>query len=347
MLDTVKRIIRLIHSSILSATLLMVFISGCQNEDSMNNGRNLPIINPENNPYDWTVQYTEVTVDLKDIYFIDNTTGWIVGDENTILSTTMGGNTWPQAPVNSFEGNFRSVTMINEITGWISGDMNGSPINGNIYISLNGGSYPESQKLLDYPLNSVYGLNDSLVWSGGENGQLMYSEDGGRNWNESNTTINFSINDIQFLDENEGYAVGEEGKIIKSIDGGVNWELDIEFPEANLTSVHFTDSTNGWACGSRNTILKFQDNAETNWVSMRIENEPAGLVWSDIFFLNEDSGWVVGPSGTVYKTEDGGKTWLRESTGLFNDLNAIHMVTNNKGWIVGEDGVILTYTPRK
>ena len=117
---------------LLSLGLILIPIYGCQNDDQINNSGNLRIINPDNNPYDWALQYTEVAVNLTDVFFVDNTTGWIVGDQNTILSTTMGRNTWPQAPVNSFDGNFRSVTMINENTGWISGDMNGNSINGNI-----------------------------------------------------------------------------------------------------------------------------------------------------------------------------------------------------------------------
>ena len=122
-------------------------------------------------------------------------------------------------------------------------------------------------------------------------------------------------------------------------------KLAWQFPETDLTSVYFINPSIGWACGSWNTILKFDANAEDKWISMRIENEPAGFVWNDIFFLNEDTGWIVGPVGTVYKTDDGGNTWLKESTGLFSDLNAIHMVNSSTGWIVGEEGVILTYTP--
>jgi photosystem II stability/assembly factor-like uncharacterized protein len=346
MINSLNRLIQRISKNAMSAAIALIFIYGCQTGDSMNNGGNLPIINPRNNLYDWAVQYTSAYVDLTDVYFIDNMTGWVVGNENTILSTTLGGNTWPQAPVNSFNGNFRSVTMINENTGWISGDMNGNSVDGNIYISSSGGSYPASQKLSDYPLNAIFSLNESLVWAGGENGQLLYTLDGGNNWKESATVFEFSINDIQFINESEGYALGEEGKIIKSMDGGVNWELNHTHPGTELTSIHFIDTTNGWACGSGNTILKFDDNAENKWVSVRNENEWDGSVWNDIYFLDKDLGWVVGLDGSIYRTEDGGNTWLNESTGLFNDLNAIYMVNNNTGWVVGEEGLILTYTPR-
>lgn len=345
MLHSSRRNLLSRFQSVFLASVLLIIHYGCQTEDSMNNIGSFPIITPENNPYDWAIQYTETYVNLTDVYFVDNMTGWVVGDENTILSTTMGGNTWPQAPVNSYDGNFRSVSMISDNVGWISGDMNGNEINGNIYISSSGGSYPESQKLSDYPLNAIFGLNESLVWSGGENGQLLYSDDGGQNWIKSTTNFDFSINDIYFLDENEGYAVTEQGNILRSTNGGISWELNYEIPEIDLTSVHFIDASKGWACGSRNTILKFDGNAETKWVSIRIENEGVGIVWNDIFFLDKDFGWIVGLAGTVYKTEDGGNIWFKESTGLDNNLNAIHMVNNTTGWIVGEEGIILTYTP--
>ena len=85
----------------------------------------------------------EAFVDLKDIFFVDKSTGWVVGDFNTILSTTMGGDTWPQAPINDYDGNFRGFNTINSDKGWIAGDMNGKIEDESIYLSINGGAYPE------------------------------------------------------------------------------------------------------------------------------------------------------------------------------------------------------------
>lgn len=339
----------MMNSETLSCYIIFcaLLFSSCQDELSMNNPGNNPVTIPQPILYDWTLQNAETYVDLTDVHFIDNMTGWIVGEDNTVLSTTMGGNTWPQAPVSTFDGNFRSVHLIDENKGWISGDMNGKTIDGNIYISTSGGSYPDPQKSLMYPLNTIFCLDEKLVWTGGEKGQLLYTTDGGKTWLESVTKPDFSINSIQFLDKNTGFAAGSKGNIITSKDGGISWDSIFVIPESDLLSIHFIDSATGWACGSKNTILKYNGEEEgAKWsLQPRIENEPVGITWKDIFFLDENYGWIVGDGGTVYRTENGGNSWINESTGLFDDLNAIHMVEYDKGWIVGEEGLILTYTP--
>ena len=44
-------------------------------------------------------------------------------------------------------------------------------------------------------------------------------------------------------------------------------------------------------------------------------------------------------------SENAGKSWEKELTDTFSDLNAIYMMGYQKGWIVGDEGAILTYTP--
>jgi len=46
---------------------------------------------------DWTYQNSDAFVNFTDVFFVDANTGWIVGEENTLLSTTTGGVTWPIA----------------------------------------------------------------------------------------------------------------------------------------------------------------------------------------------------------------------------------------------------------
>jgi len=79
---------------------MMISFYGCQDDstDGSIPGSGSP---PQTNPFDWRLQFTETSVDLKDVFFIDQSTGWVVGDNNTILSTTIGGDKWPQAPINN------------------------------------------------------------------------------------------------------------------------------------------------------------------------------------------------------------------------------------------------------
>jgi len=144
-------------------SLLVISIYGCQ-DDPVIGSIPVPGTPHQTNPYDWSLQYTEVFVDLKDVFFVDQSAGWVVGDNNTILSTTMSGNTWPQAPINDFPGNFRSVHMISENKGWITGDMNGNTEDGSIY------PYEFSPDIDEGPagipgINGGIGLNEIFIIS--------------------------------------------------------------------------------------------------------------------------------------------------------------------------------------
>jgi photosystem II stability/assembly factor-like uncharacterized protein len=296
--------------------------------------------------YDWTLLQPDTQLNFLDVFFIDEQIGWIVGEDNTILSTTSGGKTWPQAPVNSLDGNFRSAFLISDTEGWLAGDMKGNNMDGNIYYSSNGGAYPEIQKSLEYPMNTIFSLDKYHVWSGGENGQILYTIDGGAHWNESSTPLEITIFDIQFLNPDIGYACGSEGNIIRSTDGGITWQNEFKIPDVDIMALHFINSEKGWACGTGNTILRFEANgSHSEWSDTTIINEPAGTAWQDIFFIDDHIGWIIGDLGAVYRSENAGKSWEKELTDTFSDLNAIYMMGYKKGWIVGDEGVILTYTP--
>jgi photosystem II stability/assembly factor-like uncharacterized protein len=324
--------------------VLLIFILsllGCQDAIKVDPGPN-PLPGPV---HDWTIQWGDVLTNFTDVFFIDQHVGWIVGNDNTILSTTMGGQTWPQAPVNNYVGNFRSVHFIDQTQGWIAGDMNGVSVDGNVYISVNGGAYPETQKTIKYPLNIVFALDKDHVWTAGDNGQILHTSDGGVNWNESSTILETTINDIYFLNRDTGFASGDNGQIMRSMDGGITWESEFSLPGIDIKAIHFFDTVTGWASGSWNTILLYDNDSDLKWTKTSIDTESVKTTWNDIFFIDDEIGWIVGEDGSVYKSENGGRTWVKESTGITSNLNAIYMVDYQKGWIVGEEGVILSYTP--
>lgn len=297
------------------------------------------------NLYDWSIQGEPSPTNFTDIYFVNERVGWVVGENNTILSTVTGGIEWPQAPVNSTEGTFRSVHMIDEQRGWIAGDMKGTKPDGSVYVSISGGAYPETQQQTDLPMNTVFMLDDKLGWSGGENGQLLYTQDG-KEWNESTTKPDVSIFDIHFTDEQNGWLAAANGNIYRSRDGGITWAVEHNMPSVDLYSIHMIDSLLGWACGNGSAILQgsYSGNAMV-WTEKSVGAEFGNFTWNDIHFVDKDNGWIVGEEGTVYHTDNGGNDWTRETTNVLSELFAVHMVSKNKGWIAGESGAILTYTP--
>lgn len=334
-----------IHSSkglTLLVIVLLLCIYSCKEQQDL-----IATIPPSANPntFDWTFQRSDLLVDFTDVYFVSETTGWVVGENNLLLSTVSGGAQWPEAPINAVEGNFRSVYLLDEQRGWISGDVKNGNLNGSVLVSINGGAYPESQKLTEFPINSVFMLNENYGWAAGEQGQVIYTTDG-QSWNESITDLSFDIHDIHFVDEQNGWIAGAEGNIYRSADGGLSWYKEMRFPDTDLLSIQMADTTVGWVCGSRNTFLtRSLLNGEISWKNQGIEQEFNNILLNDLHFINENTGWVVGSEGIVYKTSDGGISWIKESTSIFTDLRAIHMVSSTTGWIAGDAGVILTYTP--
>jgi photosystem II stability/assembly factor-like uncharacterized protein len=52
------------------------------------------VLHSRNNGDNWEVQYTRQTLPLNGLFFVDEHTGWAVGEMGTILGTTDGGKTW-------------------------------------------------------------------------------------------------------------------------------------------------------------------------------------------------------------------------------------------------------------
>jgi photosystem II stability/assembly factor-like uncharacterized protein len=58
-------------------------------------------------------------------------------------------------------------------------------------------------------------------------------------------------------------------------------------------------------------------------------------------FTDEKEGWACGRSGSIIHTSDGGKTWVRQNSGVNFTLTSIHFVDTQNGWAVGDEGTII------
>ena len=71
---------------------------------------------------------------------------------------------------------------------------------------------------------------------------------------------------------------------------------------------------------------------------------PQGNTLNSIRFINNNTGWAVGNTGTILKTTDAGTSWLRISSGTFNNLQSVFFVDSISGWVAGDNGTILRTT---
>jgi len=65
----------------------------------------------------------------------------------------------------------------------------------------------------------------------------------------------------------------------------------------------------------------------------------------DVAWRNNDEVWVVGGGGVMYVSKDGGKTFQFNSAAddIPGNLYRVKFFGDNKGFVLGSDGVLLKY----
>lgn len=218
----------------------------------------------------WTSQQIgNSNLSLKKIHFIDNNTGYLIGDQfeiNTyyykVFKTTNGGNSWDQIYIGNKQA--YGLFFINSQTGFVS-------------------SY-------DYMLNKS---------------ELRKTIDGGLSWIAINYPTIYPIQDIIFKNTNIGFAIDNRSQIIKTTDGGITWRIvsNLEFNNYSLsTQIRYFNNT--LYAINRNLLLKSTDEGET-WIivpqneiftSIGIKNESElyfgtsnGIIYSSLGGMNYNS----------------------------------------------------------
>ncbi|MGH9843644.1 MAG: YCF48-related protein, partial [Blastocatellia bacterium] len=76
--------------------------------------------------------------------------------------------------------------------------------------------------------------------------------------------------------------------------------------------------------------------ANDNWKVVRRSAETDKNLRS-IYFVDAMTGWAAGDSGAVYRTTDSGRTWKPLLSGAPANIDHIHFVDWNHGWMLGEN----------
>jgi len=283
-----------------------------------------------------------------DVYFHDLETGWAVGNTNTILHTTDGGENWiSQNPIPSV--NYSSVHFMDSQTGCAVGSTVGG--DGKIRRTTDGGlNWAEISVPNIYYLWEVYFSDSNKGWIVGGRGDgftydpvrtIHFSNDGGITWtNQLYQNDSLPLYGIHFYDENTGCAVGEHGTIFWTNDGGANWIQKNSGTVYHLWGVFILDETTAWAVGVVGTILYTTDSGD-NWTAYN-----SGFLYGfgEIIFTDDVHGWIVGgdaEQSAILYTSNAGETWVEQISGADHSLMGISFVNTYFGWAVGNIGTIL------
>lgn len=262
----------------------------------------------------WTTQNYYLNP-LHSVFFLNQDTGFAVGNKGLFVKTTNGGTNWEFQTIDS-NYYFTNVCFTAYNTGYAVGGIN---------------------------VDSTY--LKTLI---------LKTTDGGTNWSQLSTGLtNNCVLNICFPNPDTGFATAYNGKILKTTDAGSTWTLysvDCEYGN----KCFFVNDTLGYFTGSKfepsvqeyhHKIFKtINGGAEWTLVKSISGSSEIGSL-NSIFFINVDTGYIVGNGLSIIKTENGGTVWTYQPlAGYLVYLNDVFFTGDNTGYAVGDHGAVFKST---
>jgi|GEM_PF-4835439 len=298
-------------------------------------------------------QWTDLTSNRNDITYIDESTGWMAGNDGAFLKTTDGGKTWitQNSPVRytlehitkifAFDGG-NSLKVITNNGAWLS------PM-AIMYTSDDGGKTWARVVFRNYDIIDAHFISASVGWywviHSGES-QLVYStSDGGASWTPVASLDH--IVDLVARGNNVWalQSIGGKSFLWRSSDSGVNWTSVQISATINTDYYHpevlFTDDQNGWLCtGFSKSFFKTTDGG-VSWTQVA-DAVTKNIIVSELYFVNSNVGYAYGmDSGgnKIFKTTDGGVTWNSiYQVGAGASVSVVYFNDENHGMAAGQNG---------
>lgn len=159
-----------------------------------------------------------ITENLYCIDFIDESLGFVSGgfNQDKVLKTTDGGQTWSQVESVSFG----QIQFLNKYEGYAR---NVGNLYNRIYKTTNGGDSWNITFEIDEDINSFHFINDSVGYFAGDNALIYRTFDGGDSWQELDIPYE-DYEYVKFFSNYQGYILDEEGQLYRTMDGGESWE---------------------------------------------------------------------------------------------------------------------------
>jgi len=288
----------------------------------------------------WTELNTNSYDDLKAVYFIDDQTGWVAGENGAILKTTDGGTSWTPQTSGTTQ-TLRCLHFTDPNTGWAAGGQ------GVILKTTNGGgTWVTQTSNTTQQLNAIKFIDSNNGWATGGNTTVRKTTNGGTNWTTQTVTgANSGLWGLTLIDLQNLWLSGTSKTISRSTNGGTNWTNNTSLPVGPITTFNdilFTDINNGWLTGSGGEIFH-TSNGSTGSPTWVLQNSGTTNDILNIEFLDNNTGWVCGRNGTILSTTNGGNSWSAEASGDSKTLWDIKFINDSTGWAVADSGYVIKY----
>lgn len=292
----------------------------------------------------WNSIDLKIENDLKSIFFIDLSTGFIVGSDGLILKTTDGGINWSKK-VSGTSETLNSISFLDSKFGIAIGN------NGIIVQSSDSGeNWLLVNSKTENALLSVDFNDSGSAFIIGHNSKFLNSNDTGLTWDSKVGPLGEIPYPrcIQMINDT-GYAIGNYTSFYETTDGGKNWKGKTitnftEPPYKHLNCLFFLTSRIAYAAG-----INYYDGINDKALIYKTIN--GGESWEDVtdlsfkpinsLFITKEIGIAVGTEGTIIRTNDEGKNWKKDEISIFDNLNCISFKDSATAFIVGDNGRLL------
>jgi photosystem II stability/assembly factor-like uncharacterized protein len=193
-------------------------------------------------------------------------------------------------------------------------------------------------------------------WAGGDNGTILWTNDGGLNWCPQKTDVAERINGLAAAGPNDILAVGTGGTILRSGQGGTNarncgaagaYEKQASGTTKDLNAIGTDPAGDRVAVGVDGTILRQRGAGAFTAMSSPTK---ADLLGFDANCTADADGscstyhdWIVGADGAILSSTEGGP-FVAQASGTTEDLQDVFFADDVNGWIVGDQGTVLVTT---
>jgi photosystem II stability/assembly factor-like uncharacterized protein len=296
----------------------------------------------------WSVVQLETGSTFADLAFTDDPNhGWLVGSQAALFETTDGGKTWQEKKLDLGEekASFTAVSF-NGQEGWITGKPS-------ILLHTDDGGQswsriPLSEKLPGAP-DGIVALGPKTAEMVTDLGAIYKTSNGGRTWQALVEGAVGVARTIARSADGKYVAVSARGNFYSTWEPGqTEWTPHNRTSSRRLQTMGYGEDGRLWLL-ARGGQIQFgsADSQDEEWGETIYPELSTSWGLLDLAYRTSEEIWVTGGSGNVLVSFDDGKTWQkdREIEDTPSNLYKIVFVTPEKGFILGQKGVLLRYEP--
>lgn len=281
-----------------------------------------------------------------DISFLDNNSGWAVGNNWGLFYTTNKGINWITKYLNNSVILY-DIFLKSGDTAWACGTSSTIVKTTNNWNSWTTQLFNQNQA---HHLTSISFLDNNTGYcvgstNGGTYGGVIFSTtNSGSTWNQGISPVSSTLETVCCLPGNIVVIATGQGQIIRSTNSGANWSYMILSSGTMFKEMYFVNSQTGWVVGDSGKIYK-TTNTGINWSPQ--SSSTTRKLYS-VKFKDQYTGYASGKDGIILSTSDGGENWYKKSQYLLNrennSIQALKFLDDNTGYCFGNDGLVAKST---